>query len=222
MLRKSELAIIKDGVLTISGYSFAMVYKMLGICANPGVYAVKESGIRKEYNFMSNGKGVWLVNENNELVANSLISKEELNMMLEKLIYATKHATRYYLIDDILFRESKNKLYYLSVKPGLSRDIEYIENSIPLSVIFKILRPDFPSKSEKEAGIFNSRLDSIKKQVVDFEYLDKYSEYFGYTKIYDYYVLMSLDDIVRIDTIEDNKLKTFKVPSESLKQAIII
>lgn len=222
MLKRSELAIIKEGVLTVSEYSFTMVYKMLGICANPGVYAVNKGEIRKEYHFMSNGQGVWLVNHKNELVAGSMISKDELDRILKKLIYATKHSIRYYEVDNILYREHEDRLYYLIPKPGFTRDIEYTEHGIPMSVIFKVLRPDFPSKTIKESGIFSGRLDSIKKESIDFEYLDKYIGFFGYIKIDNYYILMTSDDIVRIDTVENNQLKTFKVPLESLKEVIII
>lgn len=221
MLRRSELAIIKNGVLTVNNYSFSTVYRMLGMCANPGIYdIIIKNRVRYRY-YKSDGNKVWMAKANHDVISETVLYKDDLVKMLDTLVNATSNATRYYEIEEMLYREYENMLYYLTPNAGVEQDLTYSESSIPMSVIFKILRPDFPSKSSRDSLIFSGRLDSIKRTEVTKDYLDQYSTYLGYTKVEDYFVLMTFDDMVRIDTVEDGKFKSLKTTMSSLKEAII-
>lgn len=222
MLKRSELAIVKDGVLTLNGYSFAMIYKMIGICANPGKYFLGKDNDEEDVYLVSDGKSVWMANKDDVILFGDPKSKEELEYVLEQLNHCTKHSVRYYEVDGILYREDEDKLYYLIPTLDSTGETIYSEQYIPMSVIFEVIKPDFPAKSVNESMIHISRIDSMKGSTLSTEYLDDQLDYFGYVKVEDYYVFFSFDEALRIDKIENGKVKSLKTTLESLKKVLII
>lgn len=219
MLKRSEIPIIKDGVLTLQGYSFGMVYRLIGICSNPGTYVLDKI---KGVNWNSDGSSLWVTLSDGSFLAGSKVLKSELVQLLNDLTALSKSKIKYYDIEGTLFRPDGNKLCYLEQINSTSTEVMYEEHSIPMSVIFKILRPDFPTIDKKFAFLCSDRIDYLKNKFVTNDTLDSQLGYLGYTKVENYYVLITFDEVVRIDTIQGNKLKTFKTTLGSLKQFLIV
>jgi hypothetical protein len=234
MYNHNELAIIKDGILTLDGNTCGKVYRMLGMCVNPGKYNVNATSTIEEECWVSDGFNLWMEQKEIQItnsfgttstqhnVISNKRTRTELLMLRIAINNAISHLPRYYEVKGSLYRLTQDTLFYLREIKYSGEHKRYKENKIPMSVIDKILHSSIPISTKTHTMVFNDRRESVTQEGMRNYYENGKMSYFGYTDLDGYYVRIDYDETICIEVLDnDNSFNTLYLTFDYIKEIIV-